>query len=310
MSLPYQTEAYAATLGHIGAPLFVPEWGCHVLVRDIPDTNGKIVGRDAIGCYPLGCLKPDADLTGGLLRLRLEGLVSVTLVIADRNRPAISTLMSAFAVVTPYKTHYLWLPQKSWTGFSKHHRYEIRRALASVRTGPLDIGTGAGAIAALYGHLESRHQLQEIHRFPATHFTALARIGGFTAFGGWVGDELVCAHIWAHDETDVVSHVGASSPEGYRHRAAYAVYAASLEHFSAATCINLGGGVGNSDIPGDGLVRFKAGFANGDAPAYLCGAILDTAVYARLSAGIVGAFFPAYRRLNDPKTAHYWDMKV
>src|SRR5205085_2345387 len=158
----------------------------------------------------------------------------------------------------PFKTHYLRVTGQAATGYSKHHRYEVRRALASVRTGLLDLTTQAGAFAELYAHLKHTRCLRGVHDFPAGHFSALGRISGFTAFGGWLGDELVCAHIWAHDDTDAVSHLAASSDKGYRYRAAYAVYAASLDHFESVACVNLGGSVGTADGIGDGLAQFKA----------------------------------------------------
>jgi hypothetical protein len=42
--------------------------------------------------------------------------------------------------------------------------------------------------------------------------------------------------------------------------------------------------------------KFKGGFANDTADAYLCGAVLDGPRYAALSAAdAAGGFFPAYR---------------
>jgi hypothetical protein len=56
--------------------------------------------------------------------------------------------------------------------------------------------------------------------------------------------------------------------------------------------LNLGGGV----EPGDGLERFKRGFANAALPFNTHEIVCDRDEYARLSAGIdAGGFFPAYR---------------
>jgi hypothetical protein len=56
--------------------------------------------------------------------------------------------------------------------------------------------------------------------------------------------------------------------------------------------LNLGGGV----APGDGLERFKRGFANADAPFRTHEVICDQAAYAELTAGRAPAdFFPLYR---------------
>jgi GNAT acetyltransferase-like protein len=56
--------------------------------------------------------------------------------------------------------------------------------------------------------------------------------------------------------------------------------------------LNLGGGV----TPGDGLERFKRGFANATMPFRTAELVLDEDAYARLSASAqADGFFPAYR---------------
>jgi hypothetical protein len=56
--------------------------------------------------------------------------------------------------------------------------------------------------------------------------------------------------------------------------------------------LNLGGGV----HPGDGLERFKRGFANAELPFHTHEIVCDRNEYARLSASLdAGGFFPAYR---------------
>src|SRR5205823_2034386 len=110
---------------------------------------------------------------------------------------------------------------------------------------------------------------------------------------------LVSAHIWVSDGQRVHSHLAASSTEGYAAGAAYAVYDASIRHFSRSELLNFGGGAGNRDDPNDGLASFKRHFSNATAPAYICGEILDEARYGKLversGAAADEAFFPAYR---------------
>ena len=56
--------------------------------------------------------------------------------------------------------------------------------------------------------------------------------------------------------------------------------------------LNLGGGV----EPGDGLERFKRGFANAEAPFVTHEIVCDASEYRRLAEGVeAGGFFPAYR---------------
>jgi hypothetical protein len=289
---PYATEAYARSLSHWGEALHVPEWDCHVITHE---TAG---GADAAGMYPLAVIPADADLAGGLERLRRLGMISLTLVLDDFHRPPLDELRRHFQLVNRFKTH-----QVRRTGapfaYGKHHRYEVRRALKKVAVRPFDLAGHAAEWSTLYAALTQRRALAGVHDFPASHYDALYRLDGTTSIGAWLDDELVCAHIWVSDGKYVHSHLGASSSAGYAAGAAYAVYDASIRHFAGAELLNLGGGAGLRDDPGDGLASFKRGFANESAAAYICGAVLDPVQYDRLvrQTGVPPdtLFFPAYR---------------
>ena len=292
MSHPYASRAYAESLAHVGDALAVPEWGGHVLVRRIP--GGSV--RDAVGPYPLTALPPDADLAGGLERLRRAGLASVVLVVDDRLRPSVETLGEAFDFARPFKTHFVVDRALGPLALGKHHRYELKRALARVDTAEIDLADHLPAWTALYGELAARHGLSGLHAFPAAHHAALAGLPGVRAFGAFVEGRLVSAHIFVTHAGYAVSHLAASAAEGYATGAAYAVNDLAIKAMSDCEAINLGGGAGAGDDPNDGLVRFKRGFSNRTAPAFLCGKVLDPAAYERLSEGFAPTgFFPAYR---------------
>jgi hypothetical protein len=311
---PYATEAYARSLSHWGETFRVPEWGCDVLLREVvaapdggavprrgavPRSGTELVrGVDAAGTYPIAVLPADADLGRGLERLRQHGVISVTLVMDDFHRPPLEELRRHFSVVRPFKTHHIRRTALPFA-YDKHHRYEVRRSLHKVMAMPFDLGHQVGEWAALYGDLMRRHDLSGIHDFSADHYEALGRMAGVTAIGAFVGERLVSAHLWVSDGRCVHSHLAASNSEGYELNAAYAVYDASIRHFADAELLNFGGGAGVSDDPSDGLARFKRGFANDTAPAYVCGAVLDAVRYDELVRhnGVAPdtLFFPAYR---------------
>ena len=112
---------------------------------------------------------------------------------------------------------------------------------------------------------------------------------------GFCRGELVAAHLWLVRGDVAYSHLAASSREGYRLGAAYALYAKAIEHFrSELRFLNLGAGAGGDSA--SGLERFKRGWATGTRPVYLCGKVFDKDAYERLSrAKRSAAFFPAYR---------------
>lgn len=290
---PYASGAYADSLSHLGGVVPVPEWGGFVLSREIPGG-----GQDAAGTYPIAVLAEDADWAAGLERLRRLRFVSVTLVVGPTHRWQIQDLRRCFQVVNPFKTHYLRRNHLPFA-YGKHHRYEVRRALGRMVVGEFALGNHLDDWTALQAKLAWRHNLGSIHAFPRRHFELLGRMSGVTAMGAWMEGTLVSAHLWVSDGRYVHSHLAASSEEGYRARASYAVYDQSIRRFSGAELVNLGGGAGLRDDPEDGLVRFKRGFSNDASPAYLCGAVLDEARYDNLIRQRDGRgnrhFFPAYR---------------
>src|SRR3990167_8343237 len=105
---PYATAEYSSTLSHLGKPFEVPEWGTHVIVRPIPGG-----GEDVVGCYPICIHNKEADVEGGLRRLKEAGFVSATLVFDDFHRP--DRLPGLY--VREFKRHYLHEGhQHSYTG--------------------------------------------------------------------------------------------------------------------------------------------------------------------------------------------------
>jgi hypothetical protein len=299
MTHPYARAAYAESLAHAGEAFAVPEWDGHVLVRPTPDGSR----RDAIGPYPLTALPPDADLAGGLERLARAGLVSVVLVADDRLRPAPEALEKAFGFVRPFKSHYLHDGGLGPPAYGKHHRYELKRALSRVEAREIVLADHLPAWQALYGELAARHGLTGLHAFPAAHHRALAQSPGVRAFGAFAEGRLVCAHLFVTHEGYAISHLAASAPQGYATGAAYAVNDLAVANLTDCGVINFGGGAGTGEDPNDGLVRFKRGFSNRTAPAWLCGKVLDPAGYEMLSRGFAdGGFFPAYRgaRAQEP----------
>ena len=294
MTHPYATDAYAQTLFHIGRPVAVPEWGCNVVARPIPGG-----GEDLAGCYPIAVLNADADLRGGLARLRAEGFVSVTLTLDDFHRPSIEELQNTFDVVRPFKTHFVHQGPIENYRPGRNHRHKINRSRRSVITKPIDLSQYVAAWASLYHDVINKHSLSGMHAFTLASFEMLAQIPGLETIGGFVGNELVSCNTWVTHNGRVHSHLVASNALGYELRAAYAVSDASVTYFRNAEIVNFGGGAGVEDNAEDGLAQFKRGFGNAQARSYICGAILDRSNYARLTTArnrlLPTDYFPAYR---------------
>ena len=292
MMHPYATFDYVQSLSLEGQAFAVPEWGSAIVSRPI-----ELDLSDVTGSYPMTVLAPDADLAGGLARLREAGFVSAVIVLDDYHRPPIAELEGAFDLVRPFKTHYVVDRSVGDAMPSRHHRYEIKKALAAVKVEAFDLRDHLEQWLRLYENLTKRHGLSGTHDFPPSHHELLSVIPGVTAVGAFLDGELLAAHIWVEDNARVHSHLAASSERGYALSAAYAVNDASIRFFSDARIINFGGGAGYEDDSSNGLARFKMGFTNATSRSYVCGKILDAGKYAQLSANRDEAttFFPAYR---------------
>ena len=290
---PYATAEYAKALAHIGRPQFVESWQTHVLIRD---WQGG--AADAAGPYPLTCIAAASDLHAGLEQLRHLGAVSVTIVADGLYGPAPEQLKTAFAFARPFKTHYLFDPAVGAYQPSKHHRYEIRRAMQrGVEVRVVELAGAIDEWTALYAELVSRRGITGPQRFSRDSFAALAACKDLIAIGAYVGDEMVSCHLWFRHGSCVWSHLAASNDRGYAIGAAYAVYDFAIRTFSGHI-VNMGGSAGVTDARDDGLARLKSGFANRTKTTNVFGAILDARAYRSLcgeQSATNNDYFPAYR---------------
>lgn len=299
MTHPYASAAYARIFEGIAETLWVEAWGAYVLVRDIPGAGGA---RDALGIYPLAPFKADADLAAGLAALKAEGLVSVGLVPDPLASPPVAALEAAFDLCIPFKTHFL-VDYGRTVAFTKHHRGKVKRAHEKVTTAAVPLGDHLDAWCALYDNLIDRHEIGGLSAFSRAAFARLAEVEGLTAVAAAADGEIVSMHLWVADPATGVGYslLAATSGEGYRRSAAYAVNDTSLKLLAGLRCVNLGGGAG-IQAEEDGLTYFKRGFSNDEVTACFCAAILDPGAYAGLSGGTTAAAtpFPAYRFRPQP----------
>jgi hypothetical protein len=102
--------------------------------------------------------------------------------------------------------------------------------------------------------------------------------------------------LWFIDGHRGYYHLGASSEEGYRHHAAYALFQHAVEYCAEAglSFLSLGGGPGSSSEEGRRLFEFKRGWSRLELPVYFCGRVLIPNVYNELPVQRAD-FFPRYR---------------
>jgi hypothetical protein len=295
----YAHPAYAQALFEFGKPVLLEQCGGWLLERPIPGSDA----RDAMGCYPLFSCRDWSGLAADLAGLA-GALVTASLV-ADPFGPCDTRELSqVFDVVRPMKEHYIVdLSRPIEAIASKHHRYSVRRAFASVSVSlSHDPSAQLDDWLRLYGTLSRRKGLRGIRAFSPESFRRQHGVPGTTLFTAVVHAKTVGAHWFYVDGGVAYSHLAAFDEEGYRVGASYALQWAAIEHLSGvAAWLDLGGAPGTSDSAEHGLASFKRGWSTHRARAHLCGRILDPDRYASLSKDCErDDYFPSYRRGEFP----------
>jgi hypothetical protein len=294
----YAHRAYAEALAEFGTPLQLPRSDGWLLERAVADS----ARRDAMGCYPLFSCRDWSSLAADLDAL--EGrLVSLVLIADPFGDHAPADLERWFpALARPFKEHLVVALDRPLTAFvDPHHQRNARKALRDLSVEHVADPTAlARDWCDLYGALIARHGITGLTAFSPASFEKQLGVPGLEMFCARRDGEIVGITLWFRQGDAAYYHLGASSEQGYRYRASFASFWRALEHFadSGVTRVDLGAGAGLGDGAGDGLSRFKRGWATGSRPAWLCGRIFDPGAYAALTAarGQTGsAYFPAYR---------------
>jgi hypothetical protein len=292
---PYADPLYAAALGT--DTLSIPEWGTPVLIRPIPGTRWK----DAAGFYPFAAIAREADIPGGLARLRDAGALSVVLVPDPIAGPPESSLTAAFPVFRRFKTHYL-VDRDRPLNIGSNHRRNIRKAQANCFVEVIKLDSALRDWNAIYQYMILvRGATDGISDFAPEYFAELAKLPCLTTLAAFCEGEMIAASLWLRHGDTVYYHLGASLRIGYDKSAMFGVFAFALKHFRECRILHLGGNAGNDDMADDGLSFFKRGFSNATATTHICGAVLDEGRNAMLSAKFPDTtFFPRYRATFQP----------
>jgi len=292
----YLHPAHAESLAEFGTPRELPYSGGWLLERAIPGSES----RDAMGCYPLFACRDWSALPTDLDDL--EGrLVSVSLVADPFGHYDRALLDECFSTVIPFKEHFVAdLSEPPEAIVSKHHRKYALKALdemnVQVCPEPREL---LEEWVSLYGTLTARHAITGIRAFSRTAFEKQLAIPGLVALRAQRQGTTVAANLFLVQGETAYDHLTASSPEGYKRRASYALKWCAVQYFSGKVrWIDWGGGAGATVGHADGLSIFKSGWAQTTRPAYFCGRILDETKYRQIAQAKNlehSRWFPAYR---------------
>lgn len=292
MTHPYLSKLYAGAFGNGYEPVRLEALGGYVLKRPIAGTDYA----DAMGCYPLCPLAENAALEKDFEMLAAQGIVSLVLVTDPFFAMSVPRLEQLFDKVrVAYKEHFVIDFTQPEFAYSKHHRDRVRKAVKSVEVRKIALRDHLDEWCALYDGLVQKRGVTGIQAFSRHYFEALCALEP-EMFGGFSEGRLVCAHLCLQHAGHGYSHLTASSEEGYKLRATFAVYDFTFRHFAehGGKMFDLGGGAGVENAS-EGLAQFKQGFSNATRPCHLVGKIINPAIYEKLSAVKQSNFFPAYR---------------
>lgn len=294
---PYASAEYAAAFQPLQS-VYLPNARTHLLERSVPGSSQI----DLMGCYPLCVLDSNPALANDLSELAAGEYLSMVMVTDCLTQPSEAFLRAHFETCRSYKTHFVHDARLPNSTYSKHHRDRVRLARRTCETRVVELGDYISEWMACYETLVQKKNITGIQNFSRTYFEAVAALPSATTVAAFVDGQFVSAHIWIRHDTSVYAHLAASTPLGYKVRAAFAIYDHAIELFRESGVIDFGGGAGVEAGKVDGLADFKKGFANDEKRNFLCGKVLNHAAYGALCAerGIdpQANFFPAYR---DPR---------
>jgi GNAT acetyltransferase-like protein len=294
----YASPSYAACLSELGRPRALPGSGGWVLERSIP--NSSLV--EGMGCYPFFACADWSRLEADLSALS-DDLVSLVLVTDPFGSFSSSDLEECFPDhLVPFKEHFVvGLEKPPALIASTHHQRNARKALSVV-----DVETGcrpdqvADDWAGLYANLVLRHRIRGFAAFSASSLRQQLQVPGLVVLRARAAGETVGITLWYVRDDVAYYHLGAYSDAGYRMRASYALFWRAIEHFRerGLRWLSLGAGAGAEPKVGDGLARFKHGWATSSRTVYLAGRVFDRERYRALAVAAGGrsaGWFPAYR---------------
>jgi Acetyltransferase (GNAT) domain len=294
----YLHPGYAESLSEFGAPRLLSSSGGWILKRAIPGVSDA----DAMGCYPLFACEDWSRLPDDLEELRGE-LVSLSMVTDPFGEYTADDLHECFReVVFPFKDHFIVdLSSKPQSSVSSHHQRNAGISLRSLNIEKCDVPIQfLDEWCKLYDTLVERHAIRGLLAFSRSSFARQLSVPGLVAFRATHQGAAVGMILWYVQGNVSYYHLGAYNSLGYEMRAAFGLFWYALEYFSSQglAWLNLGAGAGLKSN-GDGLTRFKSGWATGARTAYFCGRIFDPERYAEILAlrNIqVSDYFPAYRQ--------------
>ncbi len=249
-------------------------------------------GLDAVSpyAYPGGSVEGEgAPAEAALVDWRASGLISLFL--RERLEPVLggAESNSAVAIYDPGLPRRIRPRLAGQVRAAERDGWRVER-IAGPRSSPADLE----AFTAAYEQTMRRTGAAERYFFGREYYaTALSFPGSWLLLARSARGEAGAAAIVALSDGHLHYFLGGTAESSLGSSPFKTVVVAMLDLADELDRpLNLGGGV----RAGDGLERFKRGFANAERPSFVHRIVADPAAYERLSGDrATGGFFPAYR---------------
>ena len=261
-----------------------------VIVRDVPGTDAQ----DAISPYgyPGASVRADAvPVDPADVDWPATGLVSAFI----RDRIGGSPCFAGATERSHVQVHDPDRPRAIRPRLAEQIRANERGGLVvECAPGPDAAPTQRAGFIRAYDETMRRASAAERYFYSAAYFEAILAFDRSWLILATTGADIAAGAIAAVSDAVLHYYLGGTADAHRRESPFKNVVARMLDLADELGIpLNLGGGL----RPGDGLERFKRGFANAELPFRTHELVLDPVAYERLSrsAGPVPGFFPAYR---------------
>lgn len=292
----YYASDYCRSLGEFGKPYIGQSSRTGFLKKKFSGYN------DFCGQYPFVCTHSWGNVEDDLQIMKEHGGVSVVFVTDPFAETEVEENLKGLTLAKPFKKHFIVDLSRNWKQkLNSKKRNTIRNSL---KLQNIRFFKGSREYAPvfwqLYCELIKRHNINGVQKLSEKVIGDQLEVEGSVVVEASVDEVPVGAMIWYTIDGKAYSHLHAQSQLGYRLHTNFALYFSVLEYFQkiGVEYACLGGVAGNVDTQDDGLANFKSLWADVTMSSWLCGEILDRAVYKKLvsesRAGSID-FFPAYR---------------
>ncbi len=260
-----------------------------VAVREVPGGRGL---RDSVSAYGYpGASLPDGWVPPAEVDWSATGLVSLF----ARERLAGAPLLAGPEEIGTVLIHDPSQPRRIRPRLAEQIRAAERQgyAVETIR-GPESSGEDRAGFHAAYTQTMRVTEARERYFFDPSYFD-----GVLSFHDSWLvvarspGLRVAAGAIAARSDGHLHYFLGGTADAAREDSPFKNLVVAMLDLADEqALALNLGGGL----VPGDGLERFKRGFANATAPFRVHRVVCDASAYERLApSSAAGEFFPAYR---------------